>query len=128
MIQFLLQGMRMLMFLILVRANICQSYVSFSVSFGDLLRSKQKNKDPADWDFEYIEYYHKSLACYTDPDDRKLLLDDIKFHEARRDYFTPSLRDISHLIQIDEQPNLELKESRCEIYKISLSFRRQSKS
>ena len=38
------------------------------------------------------------------------------------------LRQINHLIQIDEKPNLELKEPRWEIYKISISFSFQSKN
>ena len=37
------------------------------------------------------------------------------------------LRQINHLIQIDEKPNLELKEPRWEIYKISISFNFHSK-
>ena len=89
---------------------------------------KQMNVDLPRWDYGFIEYYHKALALYTDPDKRSELLHKIKLNEVQRDYFTPSLRDISHLIQIDEKPNLEMKEPRCEIYKISLSFQPQRKS
>ena len=84
--------------------------------------------DPAQWDFEFIEYYKKAIAVSTDPDEISRNLQLIKLSEAQRDYFTPSLRQIDHLVQIDEKPNFELKEPRCEIYKISLSFQAQSES
>ena len=92
---------------------------------GDYLKQKQiKNvPDPTQWDFEFIEYYHKAFALFTDPDKKSQVLGHIKCHEAQRDYTTPSLRNINHLVQIDEKPNQELKEPRCEIYKISISFK-----
>ena len=46
----------------------------------------------------------------------------VTYDEAERDYFTASLRQINHLIQIDEKPNLEMMEPRWELYKISISF------
>ena len=107
-----------------------QPSVSFSVSFGEYLSHKQENNVPdrAQWDYGYIEYFRKALAFLTDSDEISELLDLIKIHEAHRDYYTASLRHINHLVQIDEKPNLDLKEPRCEIYKISLSFQRKSKS
>ena len=87
-----------------------------------MLKDKQYGKDQRAWDYGYIEYYHKAMANYTDPEERSDVFYRIKYHEARRDYFTQSMRQINHLVQIDEQPNLELKEPRWEIYKISLSF------
>ena len=80
------------------------------------------NKDPTEWDYEYIDYYKKALENTRDPNERSQDLDRIKYHEAFRDYFAPSLRHINHLVQIDEKPNLELKEPQCQIYKISSSF------
>ena len=88
----------------------------------------KKDEDPAQWDHGYIEYYKKAMAKSTKPNLTKLLSVRIKFYEALRDFYTQSLRHINHLIQIDEKPNLELKEARCEIYKISLSFRAHGKS
>ena len=73
-------------------------------------------------DYGYIDYMKKALAMTTDPAARMPMIQFMKMHEAERDYYTPSLRQINHLIQIDEKPNLELKEARCEIYKLSLSF------
>ena len=82
---------------------------------------------PARWNYEFIEYYKKAMANSTIPDITNQLFHKIKYHGAFRDHFTPSLRHINHLIQIDGKPNLELTEPRCEIYKISLSFPPQSK-
>ena len=53
-------------------------------------------------------------------------LSELRDSEARRDFFTGSVRQIHNLIQIG-LPNLELKEARCEIYKISVSFRPRGK-
>ena len=57
-----------------------------------------------------------------DPSEKELILQHVKFYEGIRDYYTPSLRQINHLIQIDEKPNLELMEPKWELYKISISF------
>ena len=114
----------------ILRAYIFQSSVSILVSFGDYLRQKQIGNVPerGNWDYEFIGYFHKALAFSTDPEKRSSILHLIKFSEAQRDYFPPSLRHINHLIQKDDKPNLELKEPQCEIYKISISFRAPSKS
>ena len=97
---------------------------------GDCLKNKQHHTVPdlAQWDYEFIEYYHKAIALRTDPEEKSQLLQLVQIGEAQRDYFTPSLRHINHLVQIDEKPNQELKEPRCEMYKISLSFRSHRKS
>ena len=55
-------------------------------------------------------------------EDKMELFHLIKMHEGFRDYYGSSLWQINHLIQLDPKPNLELKEPRWEIYKISLSF------
>ena len=140
MIQFFSEGMRMMNSITYVNVlkmhlywtSICirQPSVSFSASFGDHLKYKQlfTEPDPAKWDYEYIEYYKKAMANSTDSTQRSQYLDHIQANETYRDFYTQSLRHINHLIQIDEKPNLELKEPRSEIYKISLSFRPQSKS
>ena len=80
---------------------------------------KQSLKEPSERDYGYIEYFRKSMKNAYDPG---LVYSQIKLHEAERDYYTESLWQINHLIQIDEKPNLELKEPRWEIYKISVSF------
>ena len=57
-----------------------------------------------------------------DPFTKECMAKLIKVHEGRRDYFTESLRQIDHLIQIDEKPNVQLTEPEWELYKISISF------
>ena len=115
-------------YLIYTVYTIFQSFVSLSVSYADHLKHKQIFKQQDQWEHGYLEYYKKALSYEPDPYERNRLLHRIKHHEALRDFSTPSLRQINHLIQIDEKPNLELKEPRCEIYRISLSFQEHSKS
>ena len=100
-----------------------------------LLCRKQEDLDPAVRDYSYIKYLLKSVeACnfnLTAPDrmfrkkefrQKELFLNLIRYHESKRDLFAPSLRQVNHLIQIDEKPNLELLEPKWELYKISFSF------
>ena len=42
--------------------------------------------------------------------------------KVRRDYYLSSLKQINHAIQFDQAPNLDLKEARSEIYKITVNF------
>ena len=91
-------------------------------SYGTLLSTKQVNLNPIEIDYSYIEYYKKAMVNIKDPSEKERILQDVKFHEGMRDYDTPSLRQINHLIQIDEKPNLELMEPKWELYKISISI------
>ena len=93
-----------------------------SKKLAEKLFEQKVQGTPDQRDFEFIEYFKKAMANSTDPDEKRRCLVQTKVNEAQRDYFIPSLRQINHLVQIDEKP-LELKEPRCEIYKISLSFR-----
>ena len=98
---------------------------------------KQKDVDPAKRDYGYIAYFQKSMDNYrehgaTDLTGRDLsvkekMIRTKMFHEGLRDYFTASLRQINHLIQMDQKPNLELMEPKWELYKISISFEAISK-
>ena len=101
---------------------------------------KQEDLDPAVRDYSYIGYMKESVvACnfnLTASDEifrqkelrqRELFLNLIRYHESKRDLFSPSLRQVNHLIQIDEKPNLELLEPKGELYKISLSFQQTRK-
>ena len=85
------------------------------------MSQKQINVHPAEKDYGYIKYLRQSLemAPQSHPPRSEAL---IWLGEAQRDYFTESLRQINHLIQIDQKPNLELMEPRWELYKISISF------
>ena len=78
-------------------------------------------------DYTYIDLYKKSYEYETDPEKKIRQLYTLRAVEARRDFFTGSLKPINDLIQFDEQPNLNLKEVRSEIYKISVSFEPKSK-
>ena len=80
--------------------------------------------NPIEKDYSYIEYFRKAMMNETDPCKKEDTLQLVKFYEAERDYYTPSLRQINHLIQIDEKPNLELMEPKWELYKISISFQK----
>ena len=86
--------------------------------------NKQLNIDQTTKDYGYIEYLRKSIMNAPDSSQKESLLLTIKFHEAKRDYFSTSLRQVNHLLQIDEKPNLELMEPKWELYKVSISFQR----
>ena len=88
---------------------------------------KQEHKDPAEIDYGYIDFLRKSLISEPDPRRKQLISNNIKWHESKRDYFTASLRPIQHLIQIDQNPNIELVEPKWELYKVSISFQAISK-
>ena len=75
------------------------------------------------WDFSYIDYYKKAYALTTIIADKKSLSNMIVEAEALKEIRTPSLKSIKPLIQLDEKPNLEIKEPRWELYKVSLSFK-----
>ena len=94
------------------------------------LHRKQEDVDLAAKDYGYIECLRKSVVAgnfsLTAPDIylKEGMLNLIRFHESKRDYYTASLRPVNHLVQIDEMPNLELMEPKWELYKISISFQR----
>ena len=99
-------------------------------------------------DYDYIKYYEKAQK-HSSGEQLEKILEIKRVHESIRDYnmislrlvfkynlepseaninLKPFLRQINHLIQIDEKPNIELKEPRWEIYKISISFNFESKN
>ena len=87
---------------------------------------KQANLDPAAIDYGYIEYFRKSITTISysrRTNGYEESLHFIKHHESKRDYYTASLRQVNHLIQIGT-PNLELMEPKWELYKVSISFQR----
>ena len=83
---------------------------------------RQENISWANKDYTYIDFYKKSYEYATDPETKQKNLYSLRDAEARRDFYTGSLKPINHLIQFDQEPNLDLKEVRREIYKISVSF------
>ena len=91
-------------------------------SRGKSLAEKQANIPWSDKDYSYIVLFRKAYENETQPAQKIECLHILRFNEANRDYHTGSIRQINHLIQFDPKPNLELKEARQEIYKISVSF------
>ena len=87
---------------------------------------KQRDLGPALWDYGYIEYLRNSIPDDAEDSVRESALGSIKFQESMRDYYTASLRQVNHLIQIGET-NLELSEPKWELYKVSISFQQISK-
>ena len=86
------------------------------------LDSREENISWANKDYTYIDFYKKSYEYETDPETKRNHLYSLRDAEARRDFYRGSLKPINHLIQFDQEPNLDLKGVRLEIYKISVSF------
>ena len=95
-------------------------------SYAFCLAARQQDTPWLEKDYSYIDYFRKAYENETRPDQKMVCLSELRDSEARRDFFTGSVRQIHNLIQIGS-PNLELKEARCEIYKISVSFRPRGK-
>ena len=102
-------------------------HLQIYLSFGFYQIAKQQHKDPAEIDYGYIDTLRKSIINEKDPRRKEDRSNKLKLDESERDYFTASLRPINHLIQIDQNPNLELAEPRWELYKVSISFQVISK-
>ena len=72
-------------------------------------------------DYDYVDYYRKAYE-YTDScKEKEESLYDWRNAEALRDFYTGSVTEIKHLIQLDRTP-CDLKEPKWELYKISISF------
>ena len=98
----------------------------FLKSRGYYLEITQTDSDiPAvNWDYEFVEFYRKACAQseLTSAEEKKDILFALENGEALRDYYTGAIGEIKHLVQLDSTPNLELKEPKWELYKISVSF------
>ena len=97
------------------------------LSYGLYLAQAQRRLHPAKIDYGFIEYLRIAAESYLDPPLKDWVACSIKFYEGQRDFHAPSLKQINHLIQIDEKPNQEMKEPKWELYKISISFQARSK-
>ena len=89
-------------------------------------RQQVSGLSPTDRNYNYIQYFRIAYENKTNPEEKKQNLLNLKYSEAFRDYFTGSIKEIKNLVQLDKNPD-ELKEARCEIYKVSLSFEYQCK-
>ena len=96
-------------------------------SRGRSLGQKQSNIPWPEKDYSYIDFYLKAYENETQPARKINRLHRLRTSQAQKDFHTGSLRQINHLIQSDPKPNLELKEVRQEIYKISVSFEPECK-
>ena len=74
----------------------------------------------AERDYSYIEYYRKAVEN-SDAEQIFQYKHTLNLAEAVRDFRSGSLRRINHLIQYGK-PNMEIKEARWDIYKVSASF------
>lgn len=89
-------------------------------------RQQESGAPPTDWNYNYIKYFRIAHENETDPKVKEQNLLNWTYSEAFRDYWSSSIKEIKNLVQLDNNPD-ELKEARCEIYKISLSFDYQCK-
>ena len=76
-------------------------------------------------DYGYVDYFRKAIDNTREHREhvKEIKIRQTMYHEGLRDYFTASIRQINHLIHIDQNPNLELMEPKWELYKVSISFR-----
>jgi len=95
----------------------------YNFSLGFLLSKRQQLRGirPPDWDFTYIKYMRIGYENETDPIVKRDRWLNLQYSEAFRDYNTGVIKEIKNLVQLDKKPN-DLKEARCEIYKISISY------
>ena len=102
--------------------------IYFIFRYGCWLESKQNDthEEPSKRNYDYIEYFRKSHELMHDPEPKELAYHHLLEREAIRDYHIESLRPIHNLLQIDQKPNLELREPKEELYKISVSFQPKS--
>ena len=73
-------------------------------------------------DYSYIEYFQKAHNHNDDPTMNVTILNALREAKVRRDYYLCSLKQLNHAIQFDVTPNLDIKEARPEIYKITINF------
>ena len=93
--------------------------------YGTWLQSKQSDVHGGQhlrWDFSYLEFIRKAVEYETDEEVKLEYLHALRNHEAIHYLHTESIKEIKPLIQFCPGSNLELKEAKVELYKISVSF------
>ena len=95
--------------------------------YGSWLNCQQSDVPPNRCDFSYLEFIRKAVEYETDQEVKSNYLHSLRNHEANRDIWTASIKEIKPLIQLCPGPNLELKEAKVELYKISVSFSSRGK-
>ena len=95
--------------------------------YGCWLECKQRDVPPNRRDFSFLEFIRKAVEYETDEKVKLEYLHALRYDEANRDLWTESIKEINPLIQFVPGPNLELKEAKVELYKISVSFSSRGK-
>lgn len=90
-------------------------------SRANYLVQSQNHLPPAQRNYNFIEYTRKAYEYETSPYEKEKTLTYLRLQEAVRDYNTGQITEIHNCIQFDQRPS-DLRESRWDIYKISLSF------
>ena len=92
-----------------------------------LSKAQEKSgKHPTEWDYSFINNFQIAHDNAPNPEEKERHLHGLQYAEAFRDYFTGPIREINNLVQLDKRP-CDLKEARCEIFKISISFKYERK-
>ena len=91
------------------------------LSYGEWLLKTQKNIKKKDRNYDYIEYYRKAYENMANEEEKRYYYFMLIQAEAMRDFHTGSIREIDHLIQL-ENPNYDLREPEWDLYKVSISF------
>ena len=71
-------------------------------------------------DYSYIDFYKKAFDNAKNLSEKKRFYSEIVYEEAHRDYHKGSIKEFKALKQIGV-PDHELKEAKCELFKISMS-------
>ena len=92
--------------------------------YGSWLQFKQLHSDvpPISRDYSFLEFFRKAVEYETDQEIQSRYLHALRDNEATQNLWTASIKEIKPLIQFCPGPNLELKEAKVELYKISVSF------
>ena len=81
----------------------------------------EENTPPSQWDYSFVEYYRKAYEFENNDAMKYSFWISLREAEARRDFYTGMIKEIKRLEQFDSTPNLELKEPKWEIYKITIN-------
>ena len=79
------------------------------------------NKVTSSTDWDYIEYYRKAYEYQNEDVLKRNFLTALRKAEAKRDFYTGLIKEIKHLEQFDPTPNIELREAKWEVYKVTIS-------
>ena len=94
----------------------------FPKSRALFIEQSQNDIPSVDRDYSFSEYYRKAYEYDSPGYRKKSFWNDWQNAEAMRDFYTGSLTEIKHLVQLDQTPDLDLQEPKWELYKISISF------